>query len=177
MQSIVPVGELMISTDTGAELVTVVGSCVAVTLYDPVLKVGGMVHIVLPSSRHPHENSDRPSFYADTGIEALITALEKHDADPARLEACVAGGSSTLPDTDIGKRNTTAVLSIIEKKLIPLTLVETGGSRGRKMTFALETGQCRVRLVHPSQTPENPGLPDFPPDADTPLGAGNDSSS
>ena len=105
------------------------GSCIGLTLYDPVTKIGGMVHYMLPDSTKVSNNSNKAKF-ADTGIEELLKKVIAAGASKTRLVAKIAGGAkmfevSGLSDVgNIGARNAEAAKKILKEKGIRLILSE-----------------------------------------------------
>lgn len=136
-----------IDTGTRENLIyTVVGSCVAVMLYDPLVKIGGMIHIMLAYSRG---DQTQPFKYADTGIPLLIERLIKEGASKRRLlGAKIAGGASMLseqnPHSQVSANNILAVKHCLTNRGIKIIAEHTGGTTGRRVHFRLDTGQVKV---------------------------------
>jgi chemotaxis protein CheD len=135
------------------ELLTSVGSCVAVCLYDSARKCGGLAHIMLPhSSLGPQE--PLPSKYADTAVPALIRAirgLTSLSGVESRLSAKIAGGANMFVNThatglDIGAKNTKAVHQALAEYKVRLISEDVGGSHGRRISFNLASGVIVVKL-------------------------------
>lgn len=113
---IVGVGELAVSVTPGDIIRTfALGSCVGVVIVDPVSMVTGMLHLVLPDgTQHVDRATRNPAYFADTGIAALITAIENFAGPRSRKWVCkIAGGAKVLTGAgseamDIGKRNVLA---------------------------------------------------------------------
>jgi chemotaxis protein CheD len=113
------------------------GSCIGLTLYDDTLKVGAMVHIMLPDSAG---RTDRPGKYADTAIPLLIRELEKLGCKNTRsLVAKMAGGACMFEyfgaNLNIGERNAEKVRAILKANNIKLAADDVGGKVGRSVTF------------------------------------------
>ncbi len=147
-QIIIPVGEYGVSNDSHNELVTVLGSCVAVTLYNKKAQTGGLIHIVLPGKRTQRREKDKNSFYADTGIELLIDEMERFNSRKSDLVANVVGGASILfqsNENTIGQKNVAAVIKFLRSNNVPIEIVDTGGNRGRKISFSIKTGKIRTQ--------------------------------
>ncbi len=127
------------------------GSCVAVTLYDPETRTAGMGHIMLPDStgvRTPGKSGK----FADLCISEMFKELEDNNCESKRLVAKIAGGSSMfdLPDKDkfrIGERNRDAVMSELAKRGIPLTAEDTGGNYGRTVEFNTGNGDMIIKSM------------------------------
>jgi chemotaxis protein CheD len=129
------------------ELVTSVGSCVAVCLHDAANMCGGLAHIMLPSSSiAPLESL--PAKFADTAVPALAKAVRKLSGIESHLSAKIAGGANMFPNMnalDIGAKNIQAVKATLADHKIRLVAEDVGGSHGRKVTFDIATGVTTVR--------------------------------
>lgn len=132
------------------ELLTSVGSCVAICLYDSIHRCGGLAHIMLPhSSLGPQE--PLPSKFADTAVPAMIKGIREITGTETRLSAKIAGGANLFPNTganalDIGAKNVRAVKATLTHHEIRLIGEDVGGSHGRKVKFNITTGTTVVRL-------------------------------
>jgi chemotaxis protein CheD len=151
-QLVVGVGDGGVSRDPDSMLVTyALGSCVAVMLHDPVAKVAGMVHYMLPESSISSEKSHtRPWMFADTGIPYLLRATLGQGADKRRLVVFAAGGAQVMDDHgvfNIGKRNCLALRKALLKSGLVAHAEETGGEVAR--TVRMEVGTGRVWLHAP----------------------------
>lgn len=138
-------GEIRISTHS-AVLETVVGSCVALCLFDPQEKVGGMNHFLLPYSKENHPEGPLGRF-ANLGIKELIRRLECSGACRKCLVAKLAGGASILSistHNHIPQENVKAARQILSRLSIPIVSQDCGGSRGRKVVF--DTGSGHVTI-------------------------------
>lgn len=112
------------------------GSCIALILHDPERCVGGMAHIMLPSS---NGNRDRPGKFADTAVPVLIRELESMDCTRCALVAKMAGGScmfqNFMGNLNIGERNITAIRNTLENHGIPVQAEDIGGTGGRSIIY------------------------------------------
>jgi chemotaxis protein CheD len=107
---VVGVGGLAVSNNQSMILTTYsLGSCLGVTIYDPEIRAGGMLHAMLPdSSINAAKAAEQPAMFIDTGIGALFRAAYELKADKYRMQICVAGGAQFLDKTgffNIGQRN------------------------------------------------------------------------
>jgi chemotaxis protein CheD len=107
---VVGVADMVVSNDAGAELVTYsLGSCLGITVYDPVKKVGGLLHIMLPDSKiNALKAAQVPFMFVDTGVPRLFQAAYNLGAERSRLAIKVAGGAQLLDEQgvfNIGLRN------------------------------------------------------------------------
>src|SRR5437763_17195648 len=119
-QLIVGVADYKVSQEPDQVIVTyALGSCIALTLHDPVARVGGLIHYMLPASAiDPAKARENPAMFADTGIPLLLRELLKLRADSKRLVAHLAGGSQIMDPEGLfatGKRNYIAAKSILWK--------------------------------------------------------------
>ena len=129
------------------------GSCVGVVIYDPMKKVAGMIHVMLPDSTLGKSTKVNIAKFADTGIPALIEQLEGEGARRFSLRAKIAGGAQMFQfgseDTvRIGPRNVAAVKEQLRKFSIPIIAEDTGGSKGRTIEFDPVTTKLNVLTVN-----------------------------
>lgn len=129
------------------------GSCIGLCALDPVANVGGMVHVMLPEL-FAGRTEEKVGKFADTGVPALISALEGLGASRHRLVVAMAGGAQVFKfgsggpsKLDIGARNQDAVDAQIKKLGLRCLGKDVGGNVGRTMTMCSETGEVRVRTV------------------------------
>jgi len=144
---LLPTQHLVVEDNT--VLVTVLGSCVAACLHDPVLRLGGMNHFLLPDGNPNVGDSTR---YGAHAMEVLINELLQHGAARKRLQAKVFGGGNVLQGfthTLIGSRNADFVLKYLDAERIPVVAQDLRGIHPRKVYFFPETGKVMVqRLPH-----------------------------
>jgi chemotaxis protein CheD len=143
----VKIADLAVSASPNILATYGLGSCVAVMLYDPVAKIGGMNHFLLPATQIGKQD-DNPAKFSDSGIPLLIQRIEEHGAKKERLVAKVVGGANMFPSltkNSIGKKNVDAATEILEKNGIKIVASDTGGNWGRSVDFDLETGLVIVR--------------------------------
>ncbi len=128
------------------------GSCIGLTLYDPVTKIGGLVHYMLPDSTKLKNNSNIAKF-GDTGIQALYDEIIKAGANSRRLVAKIAGGarmfaiSNSSAIGNVGDRNTEMAKQMLRKLNIPLKAEDTGLNYGRTVILDCETGDYTIKSV------------------------------
>lgn len=126
------------------------GSCVGVVLYDRKKKVGGMAHIMLPTS-NGHRDQLVLAKYANTAIPELIKQLKQVGISTSNLVAYLAGGAEMFKTSDnfmkIGHRNVEATKKILGDLGIPIIIDETGGEIGRTINFFLETGELEIKVI------------------------------
>ncbi|MFV0342286.1 MAG: chemotaxis protein CheD [Anaerocolumna sp.] len=154
MSTVIKVGMADLNICAAPNSITTLGlgSCVGIILYDPMKKLAGMVHIMLPDSSKIKNNENKAKF-ADTGIEELIARLVKAGANRSRLVAKIAGGaqmfafSSNNDMLRIGERNIEASKSILKSLGIRLLAEDTGLNYGRTIEFFPETGELYIKSV------------------------------
>jgi chemotaxis protein CheD len=130
---------------------TILGSCVAVCLWDPVARIGGMNHFMLPYGVGPAAMSLR---YAGHAMTALIDRLAEIGTERGRLVAKLFGGACVLaelrlPSQDLGMKNVAAAREHLQREGIAIAAEDVGGNRGRKLIFRTDTGLAYVKKVTP----------------------------
>ena len=125
------------------------GSCIGVCLYDPVARIGGMLHYQLPSSEADPERAKQNLFrYADTGMEVLTRKLASMGARVKCMQVKIAGGAATSTGPqgfDIGKRNYLAIKKILWKKSMVSASEDVGGSQPRHMFLNIADGTVAIK--------------------------------
>jgi chemotaxis protein CheD len=149
-QNVVGIAELIVTGEPQAVLVTyALGSCIALTAWDPIVKVGGLLHFMLPESGlDTTRGRGNPAMYADTGIPQLFNACIANGAKKQRLVVRAAGGAQVLNDKgvfDIGNRNHLSMRKALWKAGILLHGETTGGSLSRSVSLEISTGTVLVR--------------------------------
>jgi chemotaxis protein CheD len=128
-------------------ITTVLGSCVAVCLHDPVTRVGGMNHFLLPL----HVEREHSPRFGTVAVPALVDAVVRAGASRGTLVAKVFGGASVIGTMARGRRlgeeNAVLALRLLEELHIPVLDKDVGGSRGRKLVFFADEGTAWVRQL------------------------------
>lgn len=136
-----------------SRLTTILGSCVAVTLYSPRRRRGMLCHVVLPQSRNSSEN---PAKYADTAIPYMLSKLRSEGISQGELTAKITGGAcmfGTGQTSHIGDSNVEATVHALEVAGISIAARDSGGNTGRRICFDLATGLISITSVgHPPRT-------------------------
>ena len=128
------------------------GSCVGIALRDPITKVGGLAHIMLPDSTAIKDNTNIPKF-ADTGIVELVNRIVFEGGSKSRLVAKIAGGAQMFAFQNksslikVGEKNVMALKKKLEELNIPILAEDTGENYGRTVIFYPETGDFVIRAV------------------------------
>jgi chemotaxis protein CheD len=126
------------------------GSCVGICIRDPVTKIGGIAHAMLPDSKQIDNNKNRAKF-ADTGIEDLVNKLVAMGCKKSRFEAKIAGGAQMFAFQNksdmvrVGERNVEASKKKLRELGIPLKAQDTGLNYGRTIIFYPESGNLIIR--------------------------------
>lgn len=125
------------------------GSCIGVAIWDPVARVAGLLHFMLPESQSdPVKAQANPWLYADTGIPLLFKSAYKLGADKKRLLVRVAGGAQVLEGDslfNIGKRNYLAMKKIFWKAGVMIHAEETGGNVSRTLRLDGASGALWIQ--------------------------------
>lgn len=139
--------------DGDTMLVTVgLGSCVAIMLHDPHAQVGGLAHVLLPSTGMSQDRENRAKF-PGTAVPLLCERMQALGARPSRLRAKLVGGASMFTSLlsatglQIGERNVVAAKAALERAGIPLIAQETGGDFGRSVYFHVQNGRLVVKSL------------------------------
>jgi chemotaxis protein CheD len=146
----VGIADCRVSHEPEQVLVTyALGSCVAVAIHDPVARVGGMLHYMLPESGiDPVKARANPSMFADTGIPLLFRRSYELGAEKRRMVVYIAGGAQVMDEAGvfhIGKRNLLAVRKILWKAGVLIHSEAVGGSMARTLRLEMETGRVWLR--------------------------------
>lgn len=141
-------GEYYVTTQDEV-IVTVLGSCVAACLLDPVGLVGGMNHFMLPHNRSAQETDQFfAARYGAGAMELLINGLLHLGARRDRLVAKVFGGGRVMGGlSDIGLQNITFVRRFLQEEGIPVWAEDLGGMQARKVYFFPHSGQVLVKKL------------------------------
>jgi len=134
---------------TGATVKTLLGSCIAVTLWHPRRLMGGMCHFLLPTRpRLPDGSLD--GRFGDEAVELLAREIKKTGTKTQDYEVHLYGGADTMPDEvkvkfNIGERNVEKAWEIIDKYGFQLQCVDVGGNEPRNVTIDLSNGQVGLK--------------------------------
>jgi len=147
---VVGVADMVVSNDSSAEIVTYsLGSCLGVTIYDPVKKIGGLLHLMLPDSTIDAAKAvSSPFMFVDTGLPRLFHAAYNLGADRGRLTVKVAGGAQLLDQQgifNIGSRNFDALQRLLAQNGLKAHSIDVGGLSSRTVRMDLTTGNVTVK--------------------------------
>lgn len=132
---------------------TILGSCVAVCLWDPVLRIGGMNHYMLPLWNGQGLASPK---YGNIAIKKLVDKMVAMGANQKKLKAKVFGGGEVIETNNvqfhIGERNITIARELLGEMNIPIVSSSVGGKQGRKIIFFTENGVVKQRFIQKNIT-------------------------
>jgi len=154
MNEMIKVGMADLNVCVAPQAITTLGlgSCVGIVLYDPVTKIAGLAHIMLPDSTKIINNENKAKF-ADTGIDVLIERMLKMGANRKTIIAKIAGGAQMFSFSNnndmmrIGERNVEATKNKLNDLGIAILAEDTGANYGRTIEFYPETGELHIRSV------------------------------
>ncbi|QFT59958.1 Chemoreceptor glutamine deamidase CheD [Sulfitobacter sp. THAF37] len=145
-------GEHAVSAQEDAVISTLLGSCVACCLHDPVARVGGMNHILIPNASYSTARFDPEGLNA---MELLINDMLKLGAQKSRMEAKVFGGAKMVSGlSDIGNANARFVLDFLEIENIPCLSRSIGGETARHLVFLPTSGIARQKTKPRTTVPD-----------------------
>lgn len=126
------------------------GSCIAVTIYDPTVRVGGMLHYMLPESQLDSQKARLlPAMFADTGIPLLFKSSYRLGASKSNLIVKVVGGAQILDENglfNIGKRNYLALRKIFSRNRVAIAAEHVGGNVNRTVSLEMATGRVMLKI-------------------------------
>lgn len=128
------------------------GSCVGIALYDPVARIGGLAHIMLPDSK-TITIGGKPGKYANTAIKEMLSRMIAAGAHKSQIVSKMAGGACMFTGIgigvgefmNIGTRNVAACKNVLKELGIPLTGEDTGGNYGRTVELHTENGRLLIK--------------------------------
>jgi len=150
---VVGVGDCKITADPDSELITyALGSCIAVAIWDPMARVAGLLHFMLPDSAVDRAGGGReaPYRYADTGTPLLFRSAYDRGAEKRRLVVRIAGGAAVFDDGgifNIGQRNLAALRKILWRAGVLVHAEDVGGSISRTVRLNNADGRFMIRYA------------------------------
>ncbi len=144
------ISDLKVSNNPDDVLITyALGSCISVAVYDPKMKVGGLLHFMLPDSTlDASKAKEKAAMFADTGIPLLFKSCYAIGAEKQRMVVKVAGGASILDDGNyfrIGQKNIMAMRKIFWHNNVMIDAEDTGRNCNRTVRLELANGRCLVK--------------------------------
>ncbi len=151
MNIVVTVSDMKLSNDPETLISTYsLGSCIGISIHDPVAQVGGILHFMLPESKlDPIKAEKNPYMFADTGIPRLFDEAYDLGGKKERMKIAAFGGAQILGQKglfNIGERNNSAVRKILSKNNIVLDYEDLGGSFNRTLKLAVKNGRVWVKV-------------------------------
>ncbi len=153
MKLIIGIADMKISRNTDDVLITyALGSCLGIVVYDPVAKVGGLLHVMLPiSSVNPAKAAANPMMFVDTGVPALFKECYKAGGKKERLMVKVAGGASLQNNEEsdqfmIGKRNFLMLRKLLWKNNVLIKAWDVGDRHSRTIWLDMATGDVILKI-------------------------------
>ena len=148
MRHIVAVGDMKIGCKSDTIVTHALGSCLGLVVYDPVQKVGGLLHAMLPLSKiNPAKAEANPFMFVDTGVPALFRALYEIGGQKSRMVIKAAGCGNPLGKNEmfkIGERNYTVLRKLLWKNNMLLETEDVGGTASRTIHFDIASGQTVI---------------------------------
>jgi chemotaxis protein CheD len=146
----VGISELLIGRQPDVLVTYALGSCLGIALFDPVSRVGGLLHVMLPESQiDPAKARSIPAMFVDTGVPLLFRTCYAAGAVKERILVKVAGGANTHDAGDffqVGKRNFLKLRQLLWKNGVLLNASDVGGTQSRTMSIDLSTGEVLVKV-------------------------------
>ncbi|MDA8164112.1 MAG: chemotaxis protein CheD [Desulfobacteraceae bacterium] len=151
MKIVVGISDMKVSNDPSDTLITYsLGSCIGLVIWDPVAKVGGLLHYMLPDSTiDPVRAEQKPCMFADSGIPRLFKEAYRLGAAKNRLVVKAVGGSQIMDESgvfNIGKRNYMALRKIFWKNKVMITKEDIGGMVNRTVSLHVGSGATALKV-------------------------------
>ena len=146
----VGIGDMKIGRREGTIITYALGSCIGITFYDPAIKLGALLHIMLPEANGRESNIFK---FADTGIRETLRKLSVFGGVKSRYICKIAGGAQMFAVSgggdlgNIGQRNIESVRKILQAEGIRIRNQDVGGNSARTMLLELETGTVKLRTI------------------------------
>ena len=148
MKYVVAVGDMKIGSESDTIVTHALGSCLGLMVYDPIAKVGGLLHAMLPLSKINREKAEaNPYMFVDTGVPVLFKALYDIGGQKNRMIIKAAGCGNPLGKNEmfkIGERNYTVLKKLLWKNNILLETEDVGGAASRTVHFNVASGQTII---------------------------------
>ena len=149
MQCIVTIGDMKIGQTPDLLATDALGSCLCLTVYDPISQVGGLLHAMLPLSKiNTQKAAINPFMFVDTGIPELFQALSENGTHKDHWVVKAVGCGNPMGTKEvfkIGERNYRVLREMLSKEGICLAAEDVGGTISRKVALDLASGQTIVR--------------------------------
>ncbi len=149
------IGECFLSKNPTV-VCTVLGSCVAVTFFQPKLNLGGIFHALLPDSREfTAEEKMQTCRFVNSSIHSLLQAVQRHGGHSRDIQVKVFGGAELFGfgsglssgNNSVGRKNVQMAIMELEKMGLRILASDVGGELGRKLYFLTSTGEIWVKRI------------------------------
>jgi chemotaxis protein CheD len=131
------------------------GACLAVTLYDPVSKTGGLLHGLLPSSSmDPARAARHPAMFLDSGVKLLLSKLKDMKAEEQNIQVSIVGGAEFMDDSNlfnVGKKNYEFISRFLPTIGLTISAEDIGGRTNRSLMLHLGTGELFTKQTGQSE--------------------------
>jgi chemotaxis protein CheD len=151
LETTLSLGEWAVSNDRDAVLTCLgLGSCIAFIAYDPVVRIGGMAHMVLPDSTQGRATPRSEAKFVDVAVPLVMRELQALGALKARVQVSLVGGAAMLPNSraneslNIGARNAVAALAAVKAMGLRVRVEDMGGTQGRTVRLQVRTGEVTI---------------------------------
>lgn len=151
----VGIGEIKVARNPEVLSCNGLGSCVGICLYDPISKMGGLAHVLLPDSTRTRKGPIKPGKFADTAVDALVSKMKRQGSLKRNIRAKLVGGARMFTSSnsdqnglfDMGNQNAKAAKKVLNSFGIRIVAEETGGDYGRSMEFNITTGKIKIKSM------------------------------
>ncbi len=145
---IVGIADMKLTQHNGTLITYALGSCIGICIYDPLIKLAAMIHIMLPLNMETGRKN--PFKYADSGLRETINQMVARGANKSRLVVKIAGGAKMFELSggnlgSIGQRNIESVRMVLKREGLRLAGEDVGGTVARTMLFSPTTGMVCIR--------------------------------
>jgi chemotaxis protein CheD len=148
MKHVVVVSDMKIAKNGDILVTHALGSCLGLTVWDPELRIGGLLHAMLPLSKINKEKAAaNPYMFVDTGVPTLFRQLYDQGAQKTRLVVKAAGCGNPLGKNEmfkIGERNHTLLKKLLWKNNVMLAAEDCGGTKSRTVYFNVTNGEVTI---------------------------------
>ena len=151
IETTLSLGEWAVSNDRDGVLTCLgLGSCVAFIAYDPVARIGGMAHMVLPDSTQGRSTPRSEAKFVDVAVPLVMRELLALGALRTRTQISLVGGAAMLPvrsgneALNIGARNAAAALATVKAMGLRVKVEDMGGTQGRTVRLQVRTGEVSI---------------------------------
>lgn len=148
----VKVADCAVGRDEQTLITIGLGSCVAIALYDPRTRIGGLAHTLLPNESMARDRSN-PAKFPASAVATLLAEMTRLGADVRRVNAKLIGGASMFANLlpaggiNIGDRNVAAARQVLAENGVPVVAEDVGSDHGRSVHFFLDDGRVEVRSL------------------------------